>query len=176
MDMLQHALAYAARGWYVFPVHTPNDGACSCHRRDCDRIGKHPRISTGRNGASIDPDIITRWWTTWPDANIGIATGKESGFLVLDVDTGGEDSIPEKLPDTVEQITGSGGRHALFKRPSTDSRFKTLVRFLPGLDSRADGGYIVAPPSLHVSGDRYEWEASSHPDECPLSDPPPVVC
>lgn len=176
MDMKKYALEYAERGWAVFPVHTPKpDGSCSCHRQNCDRIGKHPRISSGRNGASSDADTINRWWTTWPDANIGIATGKESGFIVLDVDDGGEDSLTGKpLPDTVEQITGSGGRHLLYNRPETNTqRYKTRVKFLPGLDSRADGGYIVAPPSLHKSGHRYGWEGSSDPMEgVELADPP----
>ena len=173
MDLLEYALAYAERGWPVFPVHTIRDGACTC-RRPCDRKGKHPRISQGRNGATTDADTIRRWWGVWPDANIGIATGHESGLIVLDVDEFGEDSLDGKpIPDTVEQITGSGGRHILYQRPDTADRFRTLVRFLPGLDSRADGGYIVAPPSLHQSGRRYEWEASSDPLEgCAVMDAP----
>lgn len=164
--LLNHALAYAELGWPVFPVHTPQpDGTCSC-RRPCDRAGKHPRISQGRNGATTDPDTISRWWNVWPDANIGIATGAESGLVVLDIDEGGEDTLVGKdLPDTVEQITGSGGRHILFMRPADDRRYRTRVRFFPGLDSRGDGGYIVAPPSLHYSGRRYEWEGSSDPLE-----------
>lgn len=166
MDLLSHALAYAERGWPVFPVHTPQpDGSCSCRRQSCDKTGKHPRISQGRNGATTDPDTIGRWWAVWPDANIGIATGVESGLIVLDVDDGGEDTIHSsgyEIPDTVEQITGSGGRHVLFLRPD-GGRYRTRVRFAPGLDSRADGGYIVAPPSLHASGRRYQWEGSSDP-------------
>lgn len=166
MDMKKHALEYASWGWAVFPVHTPTHSACSCHDKDCKRVGKHPRISQGRNGATTDPATIERWWDVWPDANIGIATGKESGIIVLDVDDGGEDSlVGQSLPDTIEQITGSGGRHLVYIRPDDDFRYKTRVKFLPGLDSRADGGYIVAPPSLHASGQRYDWEGSSDPSE-----------
>lgn len=166
MTLLDAALAYAARGWPVFPVHTPDaSGKCSCRKSDCDRVGKHPRISKGRNGASTDREVIERWWSVWPDANIGIATGADSGLIVLDVDDGGEDSLVGRdLPDTVEQITGSGGRHLLYARPEGDA-YRTRVRFLPGLDSRADGGYIVAPPSLHPSGRHYHWEASSDPTD-----------
>lgn len=173
--MLNHALAYAQRGWAVFPVHTPGqDGNCSCKRPNCDRIGKHPRISQGRNGASTDPETIQRWWRVWPEANIGIATGHESGLVVLDVDDGGEDSLTDRsLPDTVEQITGSGGRHLLYQRPDDEHRYRTRVKFLPGLDSRADGGYIVAPPSLHSSGRHYEWEGSSDPFEGVAPSPAP---
>ncbi len=167
MTLLDYALAYAERGWAVFPVHTPQpDGTCSCRKPQCDRVGKHPRISQGRNGATTNPETIRQWWGVWPDANIGIATGAESGLIVLDVDEGGEDSLQgRELPNTVEQITGSGGRHLIYERPEDGQRYKTRVKFLPGLDSRADGGYVVAPPSLHASGRSYEWEGSSDPFE-----------
>ena len=165
------ALDYAARGWPVFPVHTPTANGCSCRQVDCNRIGKHPRIFNGRNGATTDPEIINKWWSAWPDANVGIATGTESGLIVLDVDEYGENSLQE-LPDTVEAITGSGGRHLLFRYPNDGKRYRTRVRFAEGLDSRADGGYIVAPPSLHQSGRHYEWEASSEPGMVDLADAP----
>lgn len=165
------ALDYAARGWPVFPVHTPTESGCSCRQAGCNRPGKHPRTSNGRNGATTDPDLINKWWGIWPDANVGIATGQESGLLVLDVDEYGENSLQE-LTDTVEAITGSGGRHLLFRYPGDGKRYRTRVRFTEGLDSRADGGYIVAPPSLHASGKRYEWEASSEPDSTTLADAP----
>jgi len=166
---LDHALAYAERGWPVFPVHTPLDGKCSCGDPKCERIGKHPRIATGRNGATVDSDTIRRWWNQWPDANIGIATGIESGLLVLDIDD--TDAETGDLPDTIETITGSGGRHVIYQRPdaSDGTKYRTRVRFRPGLDTRADGGYIIAPPSLHASGRRYEWEASSDPLELGLA-------
>lgn len=164
MTLLEYAIAYAERGWPVFPIHTPTESGCSCRNAQCARVGKHPRISQGRNGATINPDTIRNWWAVWPEANIGIATGQESGLIVLDVDDGGEATLTGlALPDTVEQITGSGGRHLIYLRPDDDARYKTRVRFMPGLDSRADGGYIVAPPSMHVSGYRYAWEISSDP-------------
>lgn len=164
-DLLDCALSYAERGWHVFPVHTPqSDGSCSCRRTDCSRSGKHPRVSAGRNSATTDPTTIRAWWGAWPDANIGIATGKESGMIVLDVDEGGDDTLSAlPTPETVEQITGSGGRHLIYQRPDDAARYLTKVKFMPGLDSRADGGYIVAPPSLHPSGRQYEWEGSSDP-------------
>lgn len=165
-DMLTHALAYAERGWPVFPIHTPTADGCSCRKSNCDRVGKHPRISQGRNGATTDEATIRTWWGVWPNANIGIATGHESGLIVLDVDDGGDESLRgRELPDSVESITGSGGRHIIYLRPDSPDRFRTRVKFLDGLDSRADGGYIVAPPSLHASGNRYEWEGSSDPME-----------
>jgi hypothetical protein len=71
-----------------------------------------------------------------------------------------------KKPETPEQITGGGGRHILFMASGT---IKNAARFAPGLDTKTDGGFIVAAPSLHKSGRRYEWELSSMPGEVPLA-------
>ena len=158
-ELLEAALAYAARGWAVFPVHETGD---------C----KTPRTPHGFKDATTDSAAIRRWWQRWPNANIGIATGA-SGLLVLDVDDGGEDSLTDypTLPDTIESLTGGGGSHILFKRPTGD-KFKSCTGIAPGLDVRADGGYIIPPPSIHKSGNRYEWEASSEPDDVPLANSP----
>ena len=109
---------------------------------------------------------------------MGVATGAASGFFVLDVDGEiGVESLRElearhgRLPDTVEQITGSGGRHILFGYPPGVS-IGNKVALLPGLDVRGDGGYIVVAPSVHASGRKYAWEASSRPDQVKLADPP----
>jgi len=176
--MLEHALNYARRGWAVFPLHTPMGARCSCSNPKCDNQGKHPRTQNGLNDATTDPAQIKRWWTRTPNANIAIRTGEASGFFVLDVDgdTGRqslEDLINDygALPDTPEAITGGLGRHILFKCDGTiipNSRGKMG----PGLDVRGDGGYIVAPPSLHVSGRHYEWDLGQHPDETPLVEAP----
>ena len=170
--MMDAAQEYARRGWYVFPVYETDGESCACNKADCTHQGKHPRSHNGLKDATTDPQAIAAWWARWPSANIGIATGA-SGLLVLDVDDGGEDSLANhsSLPDTVETITGSGGRHFLFKRPE-GYKFKSCSKIEPGLDVRADGGYIVAPPSIHRSGRRYEWDAMSEPDEIPLACPP----
>lgn len=105
-----------------------------------------------------------------------MATGKPSGVDVLDVDPkhGGDESLKQleaehgPLPDTVESITGSGGRHILFQYTPGFKNGKN-IGYYPGLDFKTTGGYVVAPRSLHISGKRYEWEASSHPDEVPLA-------
>ncbi len=108
---------------------------------------------------------------------MGVATGTVSGFFVLDVDgEAGKESLREletqhgKIPDTVEQQTGSGGKHIFFKLPK--HAVKNTIGLRPGLDIRGDGGYIVVPPSRHSSGGQYTWELSSHPDEVPLMDAP----
>ena len=82
------ALEYAARGWCVFPVHTPKpDGTCDCYQgADCPSPAKHPRTEDGFAAATVDEEIIRTWWDWWPTANVAIRTGAISGIFVLDVD------------------------------------------------------------------------------------------
>jgi putative DNA primase/helicase len=161
---LEAALAYAARGCRVIPLHHVNsDGSCSCGRPGCDKQGKHPRISNWPEDCSVDPAQIERWWTQWLDANLGIAC-EASGIVVvdIDVDKGGEHSFVEllrehgidSLPETVEARTGSGGRHLVFRDGENVIRSRTGIR--PGIDIRARGGQIVVPPSSNRNGP-YEW-------------------
>jgi hypothetical protein len=172
MTLLDAALSYAARGWPVFPLHSIRGGHCSC--RDgagCSRPGKHPRTPHGRTEATTDPERVRRFWRCWPDANIGIATGLESGILVVDLDD--PHAVDEiRLPDSPCSVTGRGGRHVLYRRPP-GGRYLTATRVLGpelAVDSRADGGYIVAPPSVHLSGRAYTWDLD--PAETPLADAP----
>lgn len=177
------AAYYASKfGWAVFPLHWIGAGGqCSCKRPDCGNRGKHPLVGHGFLEATRDAAQIGAWWDAWPAANIGIATGRASGLVVLDVDprNGGEDSLEGlrlqhgALPPTVQSRTGGGGDHYLFAYPDipVGSRIQS-GKFAPGLDLKADGGYIVAPPSVHASGRAYAWEASSVPGEIPLAPAP----
>src|SRR5215510_7477467 len=167
---LEAALGYACLGWKVFPCHSWVDGRCTCGAPACGSPAKHPRTEHGFKDATDDLDVIKGWWQRWPDANVALASGAESGIVVLDVDprNGGiislEDLTSEygPLPDTVESITGSGGRHILFEHPG--EAVKCGAGSLgSGLDIKADRGYIIAPPSTHASGQIYEWEATSDP-------------
>lgn len=177
--MLDAALDYARRRWPVFPLHSIIDGRCSCGKDCGNNAGKHPHITDWPNQATTDPTTIRQWWTRWPGANIGVATGKASGLVVLDVDPrhGGDDTLREletqhgALSPTVEALTGGDGRHILFRYPGYSVKSGASV-LGPGLDVKADGGYIVAAPSLHASGRRYAWEVSSHPDEVPIAEAP----
>ncbi len=180
--LLDAALTYASRGWPVFPVHTPMNGQCSCGNPQCEKnAGKHPRGNFAPNGlhdATTDPATIREWWQAEPDANIGIRTGAVSGLVVLDIDPikGGDESLTGlerrfgSLPPTVEGLSGGGGRHILFSYPGDGLMIPNSVAVLaPGLDIRADGGYIVAPPSLHRSGRQYAWEVTACPEDVPLA-------
>ncbi|MEZ4871334.1 MAG: bifunctional DNA primase/polymerase [Bdellovibrionales bacterium] len=175
----EYALKYAEWGWPVFPVFEPNDdGGCSCGDSDCNSPAKHPRISGGRNQATTDAAQIEAWWTQWPNANIGIATGEESGIWVLDIDDrhGGRDSLQElmcefgELPETLKSETGGGGEHWVFIDANTNVRNKANVR--SGIDVRGKGGYIVAPPSVHISGRQYQWNKNIFASELQLATAP----
>lgn len=140
------ALAMAERGFRVFPL-------APC--------GKIPLTSHGCKDATNDLQQITTWWEGRPDANIGVATGAASGIIVLDIDGDeGEASLRKleaeqgALPPTVEVITGGGGRHLYFQYPDLPIR-NSAGKLGEGLDIRGDGGYVVAPPSIHQSGRAY---------------------
>jgi hypothetical protein len=134
-------------------------------------VGKHPRTHHGLKEASRNPDRIWSWWRRWPEANVGIRTGQESGLVVLDLDFrhGGEASLEEleatydRLPATLTAHSGGGGRHLYFQHPGGHISNSTQLSGFSGLDVRADGGYIVAPPSLHLSGQHYHWEEPMQP-------------
>jgi hypothetical protein len=177
---LAAALEYAGRGWPVFPVHSLRDGKCTCGKADCARPGKHPRTPKGRDDASTDPRVIAAHWSRWPDANVGIATGAlpGGGFLVvLDVDPrhGGDETLGAlegqhgRLPETARVLTGGGGMHVYFAS-SADVQ-SSVARVGEGLDIRARGGYVLAPPSNHESGRLYQEDAGA-PFETELAEVP----
>ena len=170
--LVEVALRYVDYGWPVLPLHTPGPRGCSCTATGCGSAGKHPRTGRGLHDASTDPDQIRAWWTRWPDANVGVATGASSRLLVFDVDLpDGPTSLAELeaehrgLPSTCEQRTGSGGRQLLFAHPG--GTVGNRARLLPGIDVRGDGGYIVVPPSIHAIGSRYQWRGRIPPAEPP---------
>jgi Bifunctional DNA primase/polymerase, N-terminal len=179
---LAAALAYAARGWPVFPCHGMRDGQCTCGKSNRDSPGKHPRFRGSFKNATTDSEQIQQWWTKYPDANVAIATGAASGLIVLDQDPRnyGDLTLDEleaqydKLPETVVSCTGGGGAHYFFRYPTEPVRSGAGV-LGPGLDIQSDGRYIIAPPSRHASGREYEWEVSSHPDQVPIVALPPWV-
>lgn len=160
---------YGQKGYPIFPLHSAEGGRCSCGRAACESPGKHPRIVLWPENATAFKEMIRSWWRRWPEANIGLVTGEPSGLVVLDVDPrhGGEASLDElerrfgELPPTAEAMTGGGGRHLLFRHPGHPVP-NSAGALGPGLDVRGDGGYIVAPPSIHASGLMYAWNETRH--------------
>lgn len=149
MNPIPFAQAYAQKGWQAFPLK-PRD--------------KIPFVKWA-DVATCDEAMLTGWFDNYPDANIGIACGQRSGIVVLDVDAGhgGYDSLTKliekhgRLPETPVSKTGSGGEHIIFKYPAGFDIRNSAGKLGPGLDVRANGGYIVAPPSIHPNGNTYEW-------------------
>jgi hypothetical protein len=153
---------YTRRGLRVFPANYPHGGGgCSCRRAGCPDVAKHPigrLVPHGFKDASADPAVVADWWAAEPLANPCIATGGR--VVVLDVDLpDGPDTLRAllaehgALPDTATVATGGGGTHYWFRA----GRTLRSGRLGPGLDFKADGGYVLAPPSLHASGREYTW-------------------
>lgn len=178
--ILEWALYFARMHMAVFPVHfVRTDGKCSCGNTSCDRTGKHPMTSHGFHDATTDESQVRWYFEGEPHANIGIRTGIESRLLVLDEDTtGGQESLAALVakhgafPTTTMVRTGSGGSHRWFAHPGSGQTIPNRQKMLPGVDFRGDGGYIVAPPSIHFSGNRYLFEQGSAPHEAGLAAAP----
>jgi bifunctional DNA primase/polymerase-like protein/AAA domain-containing protein len=160
------ALEYATRGLSVFPVWWAVDGRCGCGNPKCMRVGKHPIVARGFKEATTDPKTIRDLWLRYPEASIGIATGLTSKFDVLDVDTkqDGLESLTRLLkdygiamPTTPTARTGGGGLHYFFAATGTTKSVAGALKDYPGIDTKGEGGYIIAAPSSHESGKRYEW-------------------
>ncbi len=161
-EFLSAALKYATEyGWKVFPVNPST---------------KRPRTPHGCKDAKNDPGAIKAWWARYPDSAIGVATGSASKLIVIDEDLDDDkglngyhevtawEKVHGALPETVRVITGRGGAHLYYHYDGND--IKNRAGILDGVDVRGEGGYVVAPPSLHPNGSRYEWEVS--PDDIPF--------
>lgn len=140
------AVTYAGGwGWAVFPLR-PND--------------KRPATERGFHDASTDSATAVDAWTSKPAANVGVATGAVSGLVVIDVDPGGDATVEAlkrtlgPLPATLVALTPRGA-HAYFRHPGVEVR-SSAGRLGPGVDVRADGGYVVAPPS-RIYAAEYRW-------------------
>jgi Bifunctional DNA primase/polymerase, N-terminal/Primase C terminal 1 (PriCT-1) len=146
-ELSEMAVWYATQGIPVFP---------------CKARTKKPHTRHGFKDATANLVCIRHWWGKWPDANIAIPTGEVSGLMALDIDprNHGDDSLDAMrakhgaLPNTAEQTTGGGGRHIVF-RDSVNSRSMVLA---PGIELKGHGTYIIVAPSIHPSGERYEWD------------------
>ena len=160
--MLEHALKYAEHGLAVFPIK---------------ERGKSPQFKSWQDNCTTDPEAIKTIWSRNPQFNIGIATGsKSNGLLVVDIDNhdvDGASSLKEwehehgALPETATVITGSGGVHYYYRSTET---IKGRTSVLPGVDIRAEGNLIVAPPSIHPNGNAYTWEITAELGDMPIAE------
>jgi hypothetical protein len=161
---LDYALSYIERGWSIFPL-LPRS------KQPVVKIAKH--LSGETKWEAIE---ATNHWSAFPDHGIAIVTGKPSNLVVIDVDprNGGDATAVERtVAFTREVDTGGGGRHFYCAYPEGQ-----VVRCgktsMPGVDRKADGGYVVAPPSIHPSGAAYTTRGDI-PHDQPLAPLPEWV-
>jgi hypothetical protein len=194
--VLSTALAFARRGYAVFPVNWPvaHNGhlRCSCgsdsRGRPCGKnAAKHPYGKLAPNGllsASTESWQIKLWWQREPQVNLGVCTDR---LVVIDVDPrhDGDESFAAleredgAMPLTWRSLTGGGGEHIIFACPDgveiasfAAENYKDDRPLGPGIDIRARGGYIVAPPSRHISGRPYAWSVDHYPADVALAPAP----
>jgi hypothetical protein len=147
--MLEQALAYSKLGWPVFP---------------CKPQTKKPATKHGFKDATCDESKIRSWWRSSPTKNIAIRTGSCCNVAVIDVDprNAGDDTFQKivgeygPLPETVHAKTGGGGDHYYFTHPGG----RVVGSLGEGIDVKADGGYVMAAPSIHETGKAYRWAVS----------------
>ena len=171
------ALAYHHLGIPVIPICPPDHkGMSSGHLAKCSNPGKTPLVSDWPKYGHLlpSPTDIRHWAQRWPDANFGGPTGPLFG-IALDIDPrhGGDQELESrgwKVPETPTSLPGGDGVHNIFLHPGYSVPNKVAIA--PGIDFRGDGGQIVLPPSLHVSGNQYQWEPSLLIGQVPLAPAP----
>jgi len=178
--MAAAALAYARRGlpvypiWPVLPALRVGGFICGCGHLSCDRPGKHPLgrlVPHGLDDATTDEARVRHLWACRADANIGFATG---AIIVIDFDPRHGGTVAEfeqqgPLPPTWRVTTGSGGEHLYFRAPAGVGIRNSVGHLGSGIDVRGAGGYVVTPPSLHISGQRYSWQTEHAPGQIELA-------
>ena len=159
---LNSALSYAAL-FPIIPLHTINQkGYCTCGMgTDCASPGKHPETKNGLKDASTDIEKIKGWWPRGVlPSNIGIVTGGKTGLVVIDTDGDegldalGEERVKELQNESVPCVKTGRGFHYFFR---SQIPVKTKTGFVNKVDIKSEGGYVVSPPSKHISGVCYEW-------------------
>lgn len=146
-EILKLANEYLDNGWSVLPVK-PEE--------------KRPYMTNWLqyNRSRVSRGMMENWFTSLSGAGIGIVTGKISNIVVLDVENYCKipiDELLKKYPTQMISRTGSGGYHLFYQYPTNVSHIGNRVGLFDGIDLRADGGFIVLPPTIHPSGGRYEW-------------------
>jgi len=197
--VLPSALAFAKRGYAVFPANwlIEHRGrticSCRCELRGmppCDKPAKHPHgllVPNGLLDASIETWQIKLWWQRAPEANLGVEC---TGLVVVDIDPddGGDESLAVlerehgEMPLTWRTLTGGGGEHIYFRAPDGVKISNVVAKHEikwgrepplgAGIDIRTKGGYVIAPPSSHISGRSYAWSVDHHPAHVPLAPSP----
>jgi Bifunctional DNA primase/polymerase, N-terminal/AAA domain/Primase C terminal 1 (PriCT-1) len=173
---LQAALAYAELQWSVIPVCPPDHaGVTKTHLSLCSSLGKTPLGSWKPAQAQrATPQQIEAHWKAHPTANVGVALGRVSGIVGIDIDgPAGEECFAEIIGDTpidtCEFTTPGGGRRLLFALPPNVEVPITHQHSgkHSGLSLLGQGSQTVMPPSVHANGGRYKWKQHASPFDRP---------
>ncbi|WP_328999438.1 bifunctional DNA primase/polymerase [Kribbella sp. NBC_00709] len=177
-DLLTAALAAAGRGWPVFMLGRSKRPVANCN--DC-RDNPHDPATCGHltchgfYAATTDPERVRLIVGAVPSGQLAVRTGAASGLVVVDVDPahGGADSLADLVtgqlvPRTLWVVTGSFGQHLYYRHPGREIPSRPMPN-RPGIDIKADGGYVVLPPSIHHRTHQpYRWsEGLCEPIEMP---------
>lgn len=159
MDLLEYASKYVNNGWSILPVR-PDE--------------KRPFMTNWLQymHQKADLQMVTGWFTKLNGAGIGMVTGKISNLIVLDVEAYCPtpiEEILERYPTQLVARSGSGGYHLYYQYPTNRQSVSNRVRIFEGADLRADGGFIVLPPTMHPCGNRYEWVSEGVPGTFPVA-------
>ena len=154
-----YAIEYVDSGWSILPVK-PED--------------KRPYMTNWLqyNHTRASKEMAVNWFKQLSGAGIGVVTGKISNMVLLDVESYCPTPIDEllkKYPTQMISRTGSGGYHLFYQYPQNVSKISNRVGIFEGADLRADGGFIVLPPTIHPNGNRYEWIKKGPLGAFPLS-------
>lgn len=158
MGNLSSAIEYIEKGLCVLPVRP---------------LEKRPYMNNWHKYMSIKPTRgeLESWFNALSGAGIGAVTGRISGIVVLDVDTrfqGDVQEIIRSYPTDLISRSGSGGYHLFYRYPSGVDKIQNAVNLIDGIDLRADGGFIVLPPTMHPCGKQYEWINKGSMGEFPM--------
>lgn len=152
---LEAALGYRRRGWSVIPAGKD----------------KRPLISWEPYQHRLPTEEeVKSWYKQWPWAGVGVVCGRISGLIVLDIDPRhqGDETLLQwtekgwRLPPCPTVKTGGGGCHFYLAHPGGE--IPTIPALAPGIDLKAEGSYVIAPPSIHPSGNEYTWYPDASPD------------
>jgi len=159
MNTTDIAIQYSSWGWSILPVKP---------------VEKRPYMMnwTEYNQKRANEASLRSWFDNLMNPGIGVVTGKISNIVVIDMDQDCPINLQEmlqKYPTGLYSITGSGGYHLFYTYPPGCDHVKNRVRIQEGVDIRADGGFIVLPPTTHKSGKQYKWLGCAQMGVFPMS-------
>lgn len=159
MDLKEYATRYVNNGWSVLPVRPEEK------RPFMQNWLQFTKQRAGK-------EMVEGWFDNLSGAGVGVVTGKISNIIVLDIESSCPEpieSLLKKYPTELIARTGGGGYHLFYQYPQGTQKVANRVRIFEGADIRADGGFIVLPPTIHYSGNRYQWFKEGVPGVFPMA-------